>query len=323
MMTQHCPSTSIILLSYNRPVFLKAALGSLVNQTYQNLDITVVDNPSPASAEIAEIVGRYHGVELIRNPVNRGFAGGMNRGIESAVGHYIYLTEDDIVLERDCIFRLVEHMEANPSAGLISPIMYNNTEGTIRCAGGEFSLRGIYLRRTHGAGERDAGQFPRPFDVTYIDGATVFARTDFLRRLAGFREEFFMYVEAVELCARVGKAGRKLTVVPGAKVYHFEPPDETCSAPALEFHKLKNLYSLYLLHAPTRHLPEFFCRYVLLAALRSAFGKGVDIRTLLKAVRWVAGRTPSLLKERRKYAPSRFDSLDEVYAGNRVSPKIT
>ena len=102
------PTVSVVLLSYNRPAYLREALDSLLAQSYENLEITVVDNPSPASAEIARLVGQYPNIKLIRNESNLGYAGGMNRGIESASGRYVCLTEDDIVLEKDCIRRLVE-----------------------------------------------------------------------------------------------------------------------------------------------------------------------------------------------------------------------
>ena len=198
----------------------------------------------------------------------------------------------------DCIERLVEYMDEHPSADLIAPIIYNKTERTIRCAGGDFVLGAVYRKETYGAGELDIGQFPQPFDVKYIDGATMFARRCFWQRFKGFRAEYFMYAEAVELCARVSKSGKKMSVVPQAKVYHFEPP-ETTTPPEIEFHKLKNFFSLYLLHAPARHLPEFICRYAVINSLRTLFGKsGYHPRTFLKALWWVAKRTPSLLKER-------------------------
>lgn len=298
MSKNHHPLVSVVLLSYNRPAFLQEALVSLLNQSYRNLEVTVVDNPSSSSAEVSRIVSQYENVRLIQNPTNLGYAGGMNTGIEQATGHYVFLTEDDIVLASDCIERLAEHMEEHSSADAIAPIMYNKTEKTIRCAGGEFVLGGVYSHMIHGAGERDIGQFSTPFEVGFIDGATLFSRKDFWHGFKGFRSEFFMYGEGVELGARVSKSGKKMVVVPQAKVYHFEPP-ATATPPEIEFHKLKNFFSLYLLHAPARHLPEFVCRYAVINTVRTLFGKSdYHPRTFLKALWWVAKRTPSLLKER-------------------------
>jgi GT2 family glycosyltransferase len=294
----HHPLVSVILLSYDRPAYLQEALASLMLQSYEDLEIIVVDNLSPSSAEVSRISSQYPKVKLIRNPTNLGFAGGMNRGLEQATGEFVFLTEDDIVLASDCLERLVEYMQEHSSADLVAPLVYNKTAETIRCAGGEFVLGGVYRKIIYGAGERDTGQFPKPFEVGFIDGATMFARGSFWQSFKGFRAEYFMYVEALELCARVSKQGKKMAVVPQAKVYHFEPP-ETITPPEIEFHKLKNFFSLYLLHAPARHLPEFVCRYAVLNTVRTLFGKSENHpRTFLKALWWAARKTPSLLKER-------------------------
>jgi GT2 family glycosyltransferase len=291
------PSVSVVVLSYNRPGCLAEALASIRAQTYEPCEVTVVDNPSPASEEAARVAGRFEGFKLFRSRANLGYAGGMNRGIELSAGDYTLLTEDDIVLDADCVRHLVEYVGANPGTGLAAPVIYNRSAGTIRCAGGERSLGGVYRVKNYGEGECDRGQLAAPYDVGFVDGAALFARTEFLRRLGGFREEFFMYGEAVELCERVAKAGGRMTVVTGAKVYHFEPPPGANESPEFSFHRYKNLFLLYLLHAPARCLPEFFARYAGLGLLRAA--RAGSLRPFLRALVWIARRAPSLLRERQ------------------------
>jgi GT2 family glycosyltransferase len=291
---------SIVLLSFNRPECLREALASLLQQSYENLEIIVVDNPSPSSDEVARLVSEYPNVKLIRNSHNLGYTGGMNIGIAQAAGDYVYLTEDDIVLEGGCIQRLVEYLDENPAADLIAPIMYDKTEKTIRCAGGNFELGAVYRMKIFGAGEFDMGQFPQPFAVTFINGATMFARRDFWQHFKGFREEYFMYGDEVELCARVIEAGRRMAVVPQAKVYHFEPL-ETAPSPEIEFHKIKNFFSLYLLHAPIRILPEFVLRYAVVNLRRAFSSDQKIIWPTIKAWSWVFLKSPALLSERFRH----------------------
>ena len=78
------PLVSIIVASYDRPDYLPTALASIEAQSYPNFEIIVVDNASPSSDQIAEIVNRYDRAQLVRNAANLGFTGAMNRGIESA-----------------------------------------------------------------------------------------------------------------------------------------------------------------------------------------------------------------------------------------------
>jgi GT2 family glycosyltransferase len=309
------PLINAVLLSYNRPAYLREALASLLDQSYQNLLITVVDNPSPSSDEVARIVGQHSQVRLIQNRTNQGYTGGMNRGIEAAAGKYIFLTEDDMTLEPDCVQRLAEFMEQHPATGLSAPVIYNKSERTIRCAGGEVKLGAVYKRKIYGVGEEDAGQFETPFEVSYVDGVTMLARADLLKRLGGFREDFFMYVESVELCVRAHNYGAQLSVVPGARAYHFEPLVGP-TPPEIEFHKIKNFLSLYLLHAPARVLPEFLCRYALWNTLRTMFtrrGGGYRLASL-KALLWVLRKTPSLLRERNQQRSIQRSAGDEMRA---------
>lgn len=107
-----------------------------------------------------------------------------------------------------------------------------------------------------------------------------------------------MYSEDRELCARVVKSGRRITVVPRAKVYHFEPACESVSE-ELQFHMVKNFYALYLLHAPLRVLPEFVCRYVLLQLVRPAVGAKGAAAPVRRAWWWVVSNAATLLEGRR------------------------
>jgi GT2 family glycosyltransferase len=298
MRKKDSPEVSVVLLSYNRPRCLEESLASLIHQSYENVEIAVVDNPSSSSDEVSSIVSRHANVRLIQNPTNLGYTGGMNRGINEATGEFVFLTEDDIVLDKDCINRLVNYLDEVSSVDLVAPVLYNRTARTIRCAGGEFSLGGVYRMKIYGAGEIDNGQFPVPFEVKYIDGATMLARRAFWNRFAGFREEYFMYGDSLELCARVLRSGRKMAIVPKAKAYHFEP-EETSLIPEIEFHKLKNFFSLYLLHAPARYLPEFFVRYGIVNPIQSCLRKErIPTGSLLRALTWVGRKTPSLIRER-------------------------
>jgi hypothetical protein len=153
--------------------------------------------------------------------------------------------------------------------------------------------------KIHGAAEPDQGQFRQPFDVNYLTGSSMFSRGEFWRTFKGFREDYFMYSDDVELCARVAKAGGRMSVVPQAKAYHFEALKKAANR-EMSYHQVKNFFSLYLLHAPLRNLPEFAIRYIVGGALKSLLGRSeIDSRTFFHALFWVARKTPSLVSERR------------------------
>lgn len=298
---QATPLVSVVLLSYNRPQFLEHALPSVLAQSYPRLEIIVIDNPSPQSDRIAEIVAQYPTVRLVRNAENRGFAGGMNVGIRYATGEYMYLTEDDIVVEPDCVATFVEQIENEPGEVLATGIIINHHEGTIRCAGGHVNLNGIMGMTLVGTGENDVNRYAEPYEVNFIPGAMVFARSKALRRMGGFREDFFMYLEDTELCLRALKHGYRIVVIPRARASHFEPP-ESSSPDYVRFHQHKNMFALYLLHAKYSVLPEFFFRYAILNLLRCAVWDRARFRLLLRSFGAVGPRALTLLRQRNALA---------------------
>ena len=295
------PIVSVVVLSHNRPRYLTEVLNSVVAQTYDALEVIVVDNKSAASEEIAGLVRGYRGVQLVQNDGNPGYTGGMNRGIAEATGDYVYLTVDDVSLERDCIERLVEYALTHPSDGLLAGILLAEDRRTIICAGGEFALKPIYYRRNIGEGEEDSGQFTQPFEVSCVDGAMIFCRLQFMRDVGCFREEFFIYSDSIELSARVLKAGGRITIVPRAKAYGSDPP-HVFTQESISFHRMKNLYTMYLLHAHWRVLPSFFLRYGLITPLRAVRANRKMAWPLLKAWVWFLFRVPLLVHERMSRA---------------------
>lgn len=291
---------TIAVLSYNRPQLLEGALRSIAAQTYAARDVVVIDNPSPASPRIRELVAAFAGVRLIANTTNNGFTGGMNQGLAEAKGEFVYFTEDDIELEPDCLSTLIEYLSGQPDVALAGPVMWNRSTPTIRCAGGSFELGPVYRMRVTGAGDRQLLE-TSPFRTMFLPGASILARTAELRALGGFHPDFFMYGEDVELCARVKKRGRAISIVPAARAHHHEPPEAPESS-ALAFHKQKNLVALYLLHARPGVLPAFFIRYLLLEGVKKLRG---DWRTLPVWGRaWVFAmmRSPKFLAQRWKNA---------------------
>jgi GT2 family glycosyltransferase len=289
---------TVVVLSYNRPELLQGALSSIARQTERGLDVLVVDNASPSSARVREVVSGFPEVRLIANATNTGFTGGMNQGIAAADGEYVYLTEDDIELGEGCIAALVDYLDAHPAVALAGPVMWNRAGRTIRCAGGTFTLGSVYRMRIHGVGDTELSE-TTPFQTMYLPGAMIAARTAVLRELGGFHPDFFMYGEDVELCARALERGHQIAIVPTAHVYHHEPSSQPESR-TIRYHKQKNLAALYLLHAPLRVLPAFFFRYVLVDGAKRLIRNSATMPIWLAAWAVSLARAPKLLAHRSR-----------------------
>lgn len=116
---------SVVLLTYNGLDFTRACLESIVRNTlWPNLEIVIVDNGSTdGTPEHLRAFAREHErVKLILNDRNEGFARGNNRGLAAATGDYLVMLNNDTVVSRGWIGRLIRHLERDPSIGLIGPV---------------------------------------------------------------------------------------------------------------------------------------------------------------------------------------------------------
>jgi len=111
------PLVSVVILSYNRPLELaEGPLKSLEKQTYSQTEILVVDNRSEAHrrdySNYRAISAHAAPYSIQRTSV---FTGGMKqRKIALAAGEYVFLTEDDIIPDPDCIHCLVDYLNEHP-----------------------------------------------------------------------------------------------------------------------------------------------------------------------------------------------------------------
>lgn len=89
------PKVSIIIPTYNRAQFLYDAITSVLNQTYQDFEILVIDDCSQDNTQ--EIVNSFHDtrIKYIRHEKNKGEAGSRNTGIRSSSAEYIAFLDDD------------------------------------------------------------------------------------------------------------------------------------------------------------------------------------------------------------------------------------
>jgi GT2 family glycosyltransferase len=269
----------------------------MVAQSLQDREIIVVDNRSDASDEIARIVAAFPEARLIRAHENLGFTGGMNLGLQHATGRYVFFTEDDIVGQPDCLEVLHGFATTHPRTGLLSGLLLDEGDGTIVCAGGEVDLGRRFRLRLIGTGERDHGQCSEPFNVTYVPCGVAFAPRELLVQLGGFREAMFLYSEDIDLCLRVAKHGYRITIVPRAKFMHLA--SRLDQVPEwIEFHKIKNFFSLYILHAPARTLPAVALRYGVFNAAKALARDRKRAMLYARAGWWVLTHLPKLLVDR-------------------------
>lgn len=117
---------SIVTVNFNQSVITEDLLESIEKlNSYKNIQIIVVDNASIANP-LPEWSLKYPQVIFIRSEANLGFAGGNNLGIKQATGDYLFLVNNDTEFTPGLVEKLVQVMDANPKAGMISPTFFQD-----------------------------------------------------------------------------------------------------------------------------------------------------------------------------------------------------
>jgi glycosyltransferase involved in cell wall biosynthesis len=110
---------SVVVASYNHARFLDRRMESLLAQTYQHLEIIVIDDRSLDNS--VEVLRKYEAhpiVRLISRETNGGWVAVSNQGAELARGEFLLFANCDDSCEPHMIERLVTSLNANPAAGL-------------------------------------------------------------------------------------------------------------------------------------------------------------------------------------------------------------
>ena len=101
------PLVSVIIPVYNVFPYLQEALESVINQTYQNLEIIVVDDGSTDGSGPLCDKYRYDSRVKVIHQVNRGLSGARNTGFDHMTGEYVAFLDSDDILFPDMIQRLI------------------------------------------------------------------------------------------------------------------------------------------------------------------------------------------------------------------------
>lgn len=111
------PLTSVVIPVYNQEKFIAEAVDSVLHQTYERIELIVVDDGS--TDETPSILRGYgDSITYIRQP-NRGAATALNHGIERARGELVGWLSSDDVYEREKIERQVEYFAGHPDVALV------------------------------------------------------------------------------------------------------------------------------------------------------------------------------------------------------------
>ncbi len=213
----------IIIPNLNGLENLKLVLNSLINQTLRDYNIIVVDNGS-SDGSVQYLEQSHKSVIIIKNETNLGFAKAINIGINYSVNdiksQYILLLNNDIELTENFLENAIRTFSKNPEADFLAVKMMNYNNRNVIDDTGDFirSNGGTPMARGHG--EEDIKKYDKAEFVFGACAGAAFYKTELFRKAGLFDEDFFAYLEDVDLSFRLQLQGFKCYYNPEIICYH-------------------------------------------------------------------------------------------------------
>ena len=238
-MTQ--PLVISVILNTNRREDTLECLVSLMRSTYSNHMAIALDNHS-TDGSVEAIRSVFPSVQILELGANLGYAGNNNVGINQAISQgadWVFVLNEDTILDEHCLSRLVEAGEGDSRVGIVGPMVYHHDEpDVIQSAGGKMGplWQAYHLAKD----ERDVGKFNRPHDVDWISGCAILVRRAVIEQVGVIDERYFYYWEETEWCIRAGKSGWRIVHVPGAKLWHKGVTLNNQPKPSVTYYATRN-----------------------------------------------------------------------------------
>lgn len=215
------PLVWTIVLNFNARELTCQCLESLLESTYPNLKVLLVDNASTDNT-VQAVRTDFPRVEVIQNPKNYFFAQGNNIGMKFALNQgaeYIFILNNDTRVDPECISALASFLQDQPECAACQPLLLQMQKpNRIASAGCRVALSGRARDLYYGLPIDDIAR--QPFEVCGVTGGAFLVRAAALQKAGGFCKYFKMYFEDVDLSLRLQEHGYALYCIPAAKVRH-------------------------------------------------------------------------------------------------------
>lgn len=250
-------------------------------------EIILIDNVSQNN--IGDIVRKDHPeVKVIRRSVNGGFGENNNMGMKVAKGRYILLLNDDVKIIDKNIFRdMVDWMDQNPKVGISTCALVNPDLKNYQGSGGSFPtlwkvfawmffiddipyldnfIKPYHPMHGYSPFHTNESYFKDAHKQDWLTGAFFLMRKSAMDQAGIFDEDFFLYVEEVELAYRFHLKGWESWYLPRWKTIHYGMA--TNGSEKATIMEMQNLRLFYKKHYPSWQLPMLTLMLKLGALLR-------------------------------------------------------
>lgn len=216
--------------------------------------IYVVDNEN--SKDLKDVLDKdFADTNLLVSPCNLGFAAGNNLGLSRAIddgAEILILINNDTFVDKDFFKVILESPILEKSVGAVGGLIYfapgfefkqnyskKDLGKIVWYAGGAIDWNNVLCSNAH-VDKVDRGQFEKIESTDFVTGALLITKAEVLKKVGLFDENYFMYLEDVDLCHRIKLAGHKLLFDPKIKLWHKVGQSSAIGSPLNDYFITRN-----------------------------------------------------------------------------------
>lgn len=217
------------IVAYGGAEEIIAAVDSILAWAPKDFRLYLIDNHSPDDTAARLAAQSWDDrVELICLEQNLGFGGGHNAVLPRLDSRYHFVLNPDILVDSPVLTQLTEWMEAHPQAVMATPQLYFPDGRVQNLPRRKPNFMGLLARQLSHPGPLAAfdrrytmqdRDLTRPQEIQFCTGSFFCIRTSIYKKMKGFDQGYFMYVEDADITQKALQYG-KVYLVPGFRAVH-------------------------------------------------------------------------------------------------------
>ena len=306
------PFFSIIVLYWNSGKYLSENLSALAAQTWLDFEVILLDNGSQQPPD-QKILAQFPELQLrlIASEKNLGFASGNNLAARSAHGEYLVLLNVDAFPQPDWLAQVHTGIQQHPNAFFASRLLMADDPQRLDGEWNVVHATGLVWRRAHG--RKLSAAWPQERRVlSACAAAGVYPREAFTAA-GGFDEDFFAYMEDVDLDFRLQLLGYPCYYLPQAVVRHAGSGSTSSRSDLVIFYGHRNLVWTFIKDMPGWLFWAMLLPHLLVNLLYLIVALFLPMRKAMYGAKWEALKgLPKAWKKRKEVQSTRKVSVGTI-----------
>ncbi len=285
----------------------------------QLLDVIIFDNGSVVEST-DRVTQKHSSVRVVRSESNLGFATACNLGAAETEAPFVLFLNDDARVRPGDVSRLVAFAQSDQHSAFWQPMILSES-GAVENAGVRFSWSGFFRRI-----EERPDPNARPYPSFAATGTCLLVRRDVFNDVGGFNDEYFAYLEDIDLCWRGRLAGWEVRIVPAIEVRHRQNTTtrRVFAADEVRYMNVRNRIRTIIANASpwslVRILPMHIAACLVTALLLVSTGRVRSARAVLRGAFWPVGHRREWTAQRRSAQELRCRADSDVLRHDLRAP---